>query len=125
MTCFHAIAGIAGASALCLAVPASAVPGKQIGTLPIGQYVCELPGDAGSLARIREPEADFRIIGASSYKVGEQRGIYLLTGDNAVMTSGPFEGKRFVQVSKGFLKAIDTSGQETAMRCVLGNRNNF
>lgn len=112
---------------LTVAAPASlrAVPGGQIGTLPVGRYLCELPGDATNTAGQRVPDADFEVISASSYVVGHERGIYLLTGDETVMTSGPFRARHFKRTSYGVLKPLEADGGESAMRCVLAARRSF
>ncbi len=115
------------AAALLAALPAApsrAVPGGEIGTLPLGFYVCELPGDAAGPWRIRVPEEDFTIISASNYRANGVRGSYLLTNDNVVMTSGPFDGKRYHRQSHGFLRLIGDDGEPGKLRCVLSTRNN-
>ncbi len=104
--------------------PALAVPGGEIGTLPTGTYVCEIPGDAGGPYRERVPEEDFTIITASSYVAEGRRASYLMTGDRVTMTGGPFKGKKYLRVSHGVLKILDEDGNETPVRCVLTSRNN-
>lgn len=106
------------------AAPALAAPGGQIGTLPLGPYVCEHPGDASGPAGIRAPEHDFAIANASSYVAEGQRGSYLLTGDVVAMTSGPKAGQRFRKVGGGFLRAIGADGKNGALRCVRQVVNN-
>lgn len=96
-----------------------AVPGGQINTLTLGNYTCEMPGDAGGPVGKALPEYDFRVVNASSYKADGVRGSYLSTGDNVVMTGGKLKGLRFSHVSRGFLRQIDDKGNETGMRCVL------
>lgn len=98
--------------------PAGAVPGGKLGTLDQGHYVCELPGDAGGPTRIHVPDADFKVISASSYRSKGIMGSYLLTGDRVVMTSGPHRGRKFRQVSEGFLRETRPDGTQGAMRCV-------
>ncbi|MCB2080845.1 MAG: hypothetical protein KDE55_24485 [Novosphingobium sp.] len=105
-------------------MPASAVPGGQIGTLEQGRYTCELPGDASGATGEHVPEADFRIVSASSYRANGRIGSYLLTGDRVVMTSGPHQGVRFHRVSTGFLRVIGKDGKDGPLRCVLTTRNN-
>ncbi|GGC19552.1 hypothetical protein GCM10011371_04030 [Novosphingobium marinum] len=107
-----------------VAAPAAAVPGGTLGTLEKGWYACEAPGDALGPAGDRMPEADFKVVSASSYRAGGTRGTYLLTGDRVVMTSGPFEGRKFHRQSRGFLREIDGSGAPGSIRCILGTRNN-
>ena len=108
-----ALLGVLGVSA------AQAVPGGEIGTLPPGRYVCELPGDASGPASIRVESEQFTIVAPSSYHARGKRGSYLMTGDEVVMTSGPFDGKRYRRISAGFLKALDAGGGESQLRCVL------
>lgn len=103
---------------------ALAAPGGPIATLQLGDYVCELPGDAGGAAGIRQPQRDFTIVNASSYSASGGRGTYLLTGDRVQMTSGPKKGERFIKLSENFLRELDAAGQQTALRCVRQVVNN-
>lgn len=107
-----------------IATPLFAVPGGEIGTLRIGYYACELPGDATGPAGRRVPEADFSVLNASSYKSGGATGTYLLTGDQVVMTSGPRKGQRYHRLRDRFLRMIGPDGKDSNLRCVLRNRNN-
>jgi hypothetical protein len=109
--------------ALSLAAPAQAVPGGEIGTLDIGRYVCELPGDASGLAGRAVPTVDFAVVNASSYRSGDAMGTYLLTGDRMVMTSGPRKGERYHRVSRDFLRRIGRDGRDTTLRCVRASRH--
>jgi hypothetical protein len=106
------------------AAPASAAPGGPIATLQLGEYICELPGDAGGAAAIRVPEQDFSVLNASSYANPTGRGSYLLTGDQVVLTSGPKKGQRFRQVSASFLRLLLPDGSEGPLRCVRQVSNN-
>jgi hypothetical protein len=106
------------------AAPALAVPGGEIGTLERGRYVCELPGDALGPRGRHQPEEDFRVVQGSSYRAGDERGTYLLTGDRVVMTSGPKKGARFRRLSDGFLRRQNPDGSDGDLRCVIANRNN-
>jgi hypothetical protein len=110
--------------ALALAAPATAAPGGDIDTMPIGDYVCELPGDATGPAGRRVAEEDFTIVTASSYRAGEAMGSYLLTGDQLTMTSGAHQGKRYRRQSEGFVRMIGADGQAGDLRCVRQTRNN-
>ncbi len=103
------------------AAPSGAVPGGEISTMPHGTYICELPGDAAGPWRIRKPEEDFTVIGASNYRVADSRGSYLLTGDLLTLTSGPFNGKRYHRQSYGFLRLIGEDGEPSKLRCVLSS----
>ena len=107
-----------------MATPALAVPGGEIATLERGRYVCELPGDALGPRGIPVPEEDFRVIHGSSYRASGERGTYLLTGDQVVMTSGPKKGARFRRLSDGFLQRQNADGSPGDLRCVIANRNN-
>ena len=107
---------------LALGGPALAVEGGPIGTLQIGSYLCERPGDAAGPAGLHVPEEDFAVVNASSYAVGDARGSYLRTGDTVVMTSGPKRGQRFRHVSPSFLRMIGDDGAEGPMRCVRRGR---
>ena len=107
-----------------LAAPAMAVPGGEIDTLEIGRYVCELPGDALGPRGELQPAQDFSIVFGSSYRVGEVRGTYLLTGDEVVMTSGPRKGERYNRITPGFLRRQNADGSDGDLRCVIANRNN-
>ena len=107
-----------------IAAPAVAVPGGELGTLEIGRYICELPGDATGPAGRHVPDADFTVISASSYRANGRIGSYLLTGDFLVMTSGPHKGKRFHRMNGGFLRNVEDDGSDGRMRCILATRNN-
>lgn len=103
---------------------AHAVPGGEIGTLPLGYFACELPGDAAGPPRRPMPEEDFTVVGSSSYRANGLRGSYLMTGDTVVMTSGPHAGKRYLRQSHGFVLLIGPDGEAGPIRCVLATRNN-
>jgi hypothetical protein len=107
-----------------LAAPATAVPGGDIDTLELGNYTCELPGDAATERGIHVPEADFTIVFGSRYRAGGQSGTYLLTGDQIVMTSGPRMGARYHRLSLGFLRKQNKDGSDSDLRCVIANHNN-
>ena len=101
--------------------PLSAAPGGQLGTLPLGRYVCELPGDATGSAGIAQPAFDFTVTNASSYKTATGKGIYLLTGDRVTFTSGPHDGLTYRRVSSGFLRRTNPDGRDSTLRCVKGS----
>jgi len=111
-------------ASLLLPATAFAAPGGDIGTMPIGDYVCELPGDALGPAGRHVPEEDFTVVTASSYRAQGTMGSYLLTGNLLTMTSGPHQGNKYRRRSEGFLRKLDASGAETALRCVRRKRNN-
>lgn len=112
------------ASILLAAAPAAAVPGGKLGTMEAGTYICELPGDAGGPAGIRQPEEGFDIVNSTTYRNAQGRGTYLLTGDVLTMTSGPKRGLRYHRISERFLRQIDASGKDSALRCVRRVVNN-
>lgn len=112
-------------SVFALSGAAHAVSGGKLGTLGRGIYTCELPGDATSSRGIEVPEAGFEVTHSSTYRTERGRGIYLRTGDNVTMTSGPKKGERYVLKNENFLRKIDEDGKETGMRCVrLGSPRN-
>jgi len=108
--------------ALAPVASAHAVPGGAIGTLPTGQYRCELPGDILGEVHDHVPEADFQIITASNYSAEGGRGSYLLTGDSVVMTGGPFKGRKFLRISRGLLRMTQDKEMQGKLRCVLTSR---
>ena len=112
------------ALALVFATVAFAAPGGRIGTLPIGDYACELPGDATGAAGLRQPAEDFAVVNASSYRAAGAMGSYLLSGDRLTMTSGPHRGKRYRRLSDGFLRLIGGDGEDSVLRCIRRKRNN-
>ncbi len=101
-----------------------AAPGGPIDYLPLGDYVCELPGDATGPAGIRQPGQSFSVINATTYTTATGRGSYLLTGDRLVLTSGPKRGQRFHRLSQNFLRELGPDGRDGALRCVRQVTNN-
>lgn len=104
--------------------PVLAAPGGELGTMPKGSYACELPGDATGALGVRAPDEDFSIENGSAYTTARGRGVYLLTGDRLVMTSGPFQGAMYRRKSGGFLRRLAADGSESNLRCILGVSNN-
>ncbi len=103
---------------------ATAAPGGELGTMPKGSYTCELPGDATGALGVRAPEEDFAVENGSAYTTTRGRGVYLLTGDRLVVTSGPFQGSIYRRQSGGFLRRLAADGSDSDLRCVLGVSNN-
>jgi hypothetical protein len=101
-----------------------AVPGGLIGTLELGKYTCELPGDAGGPVRVAAKDFDFVVIHGSSYRAAGSRGSYLLTGDVVTMTGGKLRGLKLHRISAGFLRQVAKDGSDGDMRCVLGTAGN-
>lgn len=115
---------IAALLLLCLgASPAMGISG-ELRTMPLGRYVCEVPGTGLGPASLHVPEADFSILRASRYRTPEGVGIYMLVGDLLIMTSGPRQGDRYIRKTRGFLRMMDSEGEESRLRCVLQTRNN-
>lgn len=110
----------------CALLPAvvAAAPTQEIATLPIGQYVCDLPGDALGPAGMRQPEAGFAILNASSYRAEGGGGSYLLSGDVLTMTSGVRRGQRYHRLPSGLLRLIGPDGMDSPLRCYRLSRNN-
>jgi len=100
-----------------VSAPAHAVPGGQLHTLLQGPWSCEVPGDA-TVMPTPKPEENFRVTADSSYFVGEQRGNYLLLGDQLSITSGPFNGRRYVMDSDAMMHRLAEDGKPTRLRCV-------
>lgn len=101
----------------------SAVAAKgPLGTLPLGRYLCELPGDAAGPASRPVAGAWFDIINASSYVAEGGDGTYLLTGDDMVFTRGPMRGARFERSGVRALKRLDLTGELAKMRCIKTGR---
>ena len=107
-----------------MAGPVAAAVGGDLETIPIGDYVCELPGDATGPAGVHVPAEDFTVVTASSYRAGEQMGSYLLAEDLLTMTGGPLRGKRYKRQSEGFVRLLDDKGNPGDLRCVRRKRNN-
>lgn len=115
---------VASFVAAACAAPLTASPVDTIGTLAIGHFVCELPGDAIGPAGIRQPESDFDILNASAYRSAAGGGSYLLVGEVMTFTSGPRRGETYRRISTNFLRRLNADGSEAQLRCVRRNRNN-
>ncbi|MEO7247308.1 MAG: hypothetical protein ABIW31_02550 [Novosphingobium sp.] len=111
-------------SLIALSGPVLAVPGGLLDILPRGNFICELPGDASGPVGLHDANADFTVINDSSYRTAQGDGIYLLTGEKVIMTSGPMNGTQFRRVTDRFLRKLDASGSETKLRCVFRVANN-
>ena len=96
----------------------------QLSTMPLGEYICELPGDVTGPAGLRVPEEDFTVVTASSYRASGSLGSYLLTGEQLTMTGGPHRGKRYKRLSSGFVRMLDADGKAGDLRCVRRKPNN-
>lgn len=102
-----------------IAVPSLAQ--GQLGTIERGNYICELPGDAGGAAGIPQPEESFTIESASRYSSPQGNGTYLRRGERVTMTSGPRNGDAYQIVGNGFLRKIE-EGRPSRLRCVRQGR---
>lgn len=91
-----------------------------LGTLPHGNYVCSLPGDAGGNAWEILPDKGFTIENASTYRTHEGAGVYLLTADRVVFTRGPLKGMQFERTGTATLRWIDEDGRPGRVRCTRG-----
>lgn len=120
----HALIAILAGIGGCTGTAAPGAPGGPIDRLPLGEYVCEMPGDATGPAGIHLPEQSFSVLNASTYATPQGRGTYLLTGNLLVMTSGPKRGQRFHRLSQNFLREIGRNGADGPMRCVRQVTNN-
>lgn len=105
------------------------IPGGTLGTLTIGRYVCELPGDAMGDSGIPQPAEDFSVLHASTYEVQgtdgkAMRGTYLFWGGTLEITSGPKQGQRFRRVTPNLLRRLNADGNEGALRCIREVLNN-
>ena len=111
-------AALALLPALALGSPTLAAPGGPLTTLPLGNYHCELPGDAEGAAGVPQPDEGFVVIHGSSYTRGGGRGVYLMTGERVEFTSGPSRGAVYVRSGRSFLRRLSADGSEGALRCV-------
>ena len=98
--------------------PAAAVPGGKLGTLALGRWTCELPGDAVT-DPVPRPEETFTAVPDSSYVTADGgQGTYLLLGERLTMTSGPRMGDSYLVEGTAMVRKLDPRGNATALRCV-------
>ncbi|WP_424769881.1 elongation factor P [Pontixanthobacter sp.] len=90
----------------------------KLGTLPHGEYICSIPGDAAAAAWIALPGKNFTIDNASTYHTEAGSGTYLMTGSNIVFTRGPMNGMRFQKTGSQTLRWIDNKGNLSRVRCI-------
>ena len=109
-----------------LAAPAvgadSPIADGKLGTLPLGRYLCEVPGDASGPASVPVADSWFDVVTGSSYVSEGGGGTYLLTGREVVFTRGPMKGERFELTSSRTLHRIDHEGMIDRLRCVRTGR---
>lgn len=105
--------------AVILVSPVAAFAQNQgpIDTLPRGQYVCELPGNAAGQVGVEQPDASFAIENASRYSSKKGSGTYLRRGDRLSFTSGERSGETYAIISDGFLRLMD-GNRPGRLRCV-------
>ncbi len=113
-----ALLALASGALAALAPGALAAPGGKLGSLPLGHYSCELPGDALGPEGIPQPGEDFTVVLNSAYLVGAEHGTYLLTGRVVLMTSGPKRGTRYRRTKDGLLRRLAPDGADAPLRCV-------
>jgi hypothetical protein len=105
-------------TAMFLASAASAVPGGKLMVLQKGNWTCEVPGDANTLAT-EKPELGFEAIADSSYVAPDGKtGSYLRLADRLTLTSGVFAGRRFVMDGEEILREVAQDDTPTGLRCV-------
>ncbi|NLR70041.1 hypothetical protein HGI47_04015 [Novosphingobium sp. ERN07] len=104
--------------ALSVASAAQAVPGGKLMVLQKGDWTCEVPGDANTLAT-EKPELGFETIADSSYVAPDgTTGSYLRLADRLTLTSGVFAGRRFVMDGEEILREVARDDTPTGLRCV-------
>ena len=109
------------AAALC-AGSAQAQTEGELGTLPKGRYLCELPGDAAGLASRPIQGMWFDIVNGSRYVSENGDGVYLMTGKSVVFTRGPMRGARYEWNGMRALNRIGAPGELAKLRCVRSGR---
>lgn len=105
------------AALMTCAAAASAVTGK-LGTLPLGNYVCSEPGDAGGAAWVPLEGKSFTIANGSTYHTPEGSGTYLLAGKSVTFTRGPMKGMRFERTGRTKLRWVDANAKLGRIRCI-------
>lgn len=95
-----------------------AAPGGRLGTLPLGEYRCALPGDAAGPAWVPLEDKHFTIGNASTYHTLGGSGTYLLTGEQVIFTRGPMKGMVFEKTGSNTLQWVESDGQLSRVRCV-------
>ncbi len=97
---------------------ASAVPGGKLMTLQLGNWACEVPGDA-AIMPIAKPELSFITVADSSYVSPDGlRGSYLRLAGEVTLTSGTFAGRRFVLDGEEIMRELADGANGSGIRCV-------
>lgn len=101
-----------------LASTANAVPGGKLKTLQLGNWSCEVPGDA-TVMPVAKPELSFTTIADSSYIAPDGvRGSYLRLAGDVTLTSGTFAGRRFTLDGEEIMRETGDGDRQTGLRCV-------
>lgn len=101
-----------------LAASAGAVPGGKLMTLQLGDWTCEIPGDA-TVQPIAKPDLSFTTVADSSYISPDGiRGSYLRLAGDVTLTSGPFAGRRFVMDGEEIMRERAEGEKLSGIRCV-------
>lgn len=108
----RALAVMAGALSL---TPAAAQ--GPVGTMPRGNYACELPGDAAGPSGVAQPDANFTIESSSRYADAKGTGTYLKRGKTVTMSSGPRRGESYAVAGTKRLQRVE-QGQPGRLRCI-------
>ena len=95
-----------------------AMAGGRLDLLPLGHYVCSVPGDAAGPAWVALPGRAFTIRNGSTYRTDRGSGTYLLAGKRVTFTRGPVKGERFVRVGHAKLRWIRPDGTISRVRCL-------
>ncbi len=102
-----------------LAQPVAASGDGPLAMMPVGSYQCERAGPPPHLIPQAVAELNFRILGSTSYKSADgQRGTYLLSARELVMTSAGLQGHRFSVRSTGRVDHLDSAGQLDGISCM-------
>ncbi|AWW74593.1 elongation factor P [Erythrobacter sp. KY5] len=91
--------------------------GGMLRTMPLGDYQCALPGDAGAGAYVEVEAENFRISTASRYFSMDGDGTYIMRGDELTFTRGPKKGERFLRVGDNQLRKLDNEGKRSTLLC--------
>lgn len=117
-TCLTSLAVAGGVLAAVLPTASvDAAPGR-LSLLPLGTYVCALPGDADGAAFVVLPEREFTIRNGSTYRAKDGNGTYLLAGNMVTFTRGPMKNMKLIRTGTSVLQHLDDSGKPGRMRCV-------
>ncbi len=93
----------------------------EIGVMPQGLYVCELPDEHASSRGVVQPGTSFRITSASRYTSDQGAGTYLRRGNIMVLSSGPRAGERYQIIGDGFVRRLE-NGAPGRLRCLHRGR---